>query len=415
MLSMGVYEELQIKRVVNCIGPLTLFGGPIVWDEVKAARNEADETPAWIWDIQQKVGTKIAELLKAEAAYVPVGVFAGMAQCVAALMAGVDPRKMRQLPDTKSMKDEVIVQKCLRDFKYDRSITVTGAKIVEVGDAIRGCTASEIEEAISDKTVAIHHMSHGPTGSYAASNCAWLHADEVMRIGQSHNVPVLVDATHECYPLDGFTKYTAMGADAAIYSCKYFGGPNTAGIIVGKKALLDIVALHSFIGEEGSYRGRDYIGEPVGGPYGGPTYNSLFRGCKQDRGSIVGAVVALEKYLNVMKDPDRNVLTPARERAVYFMNAFHELPDTQAEILDASIKGMEPLRVAVELTLKKKTFQAANEIKRKLMHGDPEIWLRIKDNSLIINITSNQGLLLFDEDDMKVIAERIKEAINDDR
>ena len=408
---MGIYEELGIKRMVNCVGPYTLFGGAIrQWDEVRAARDEADRSSAWIWDIQQKVGNRIAKLLEVEAAYVPVGVFSGMAQCVAALMAGADPEKMKQLPDTRGMKDEVIVQKCLRDFKYDRSIITTGAKIVEAGDEKRGCTPSQIRDKITDKTVAIHHMSHGPTGTnYASSDCKWVPADEVIRIGKRYDVPVLVDAAHECYPLDNFTKYTAMGADAALYSSKYFGGPNTAGIIVGKKSLLDIVALHSFIGDEGAYRGKEYIFEPLGGPYW-PAL-SLFRGCKQDRGSIIGAVVALEKYLTIMKDPEANVLSPAKERARYFMKAFEDCPDTESEIWDASTKGAGPLSIAFKLTLKKKTPEEVKEIRRELMAGDPEIWLHAIYNSLVVMITS-RGLMLFDEEDKMIIADRIKKAID---
>ena len=403
---MGTYEELGIRRIVNCIGPYTLLGGPILWDEVRAARDEADRSTAWIWDIQQKVGNRIAKLLGAEAVFVPVGVFAGMAQCVAALMAGVDPQKMEQLPNTKGMKDEVIVQKCLRDFKYDRSITITGAKIVEVGDEKRGCTSRQIVDAITDKTAAIHYMSHGPKASYASSDCDWVHVDELIGIGKRYGVPVLVDAAFQCYPLDGLTKYTAAGADAAIYSCKYFGGPNTAGIIVGKKSLIDTVALHSFIGQEGADRGEEYI------ETGESTYCSLFRGCKQDRGSIVGAVVALEKYLKIMEDPEKNVLSPARERAEYFLRALEGCADTESRILDHTTKGIEGLRVAVKLTLNKKTSQEVKEVKRELTAGDPEIWLDAKDNSLIINITWRTGLMTFDEEDKMMITNRIKEVID---
>ncbi len=398
----GTYRKLGIKRIINCFDTYTLLGGHILSDEVRAARDEADSSFAWIWDMQQKAGSRIAKLLDAEAGFVPVGVYAGMAQCVASLMAGVDPDKMRQLPNTDGMKDEVIVQKCLRDFQYDRSITVTGAKIVEAGDEKRGCTPREIEEAITDKTIAIHYMSHGLTGNYASKNCKWASAEEVIGTGKKYETPILVDAAYQCYPLDNFKKYTAMGADAALYSSKYFGGPNTAGILVGKKYLIDAVALHSFIGQEGASRGKEYLSESQRA-----TYCSLFRGYKQDRGSIVGAVVALENYLEVMKNPERNVIAPARKRAKLLMKVLKAIPDAEFKILDATIEGIDPLKVALKITLAQKTSGEVKKIRDELMNGEPEIWVESKDNSLIINITSFRGLMMFDEGDDKIVARRI--------
>ena len=403
---MGIYQELGIKRIINCFDTYTLLGGHTLSEYVRAARDEADRSWAWIWDIQRKTGETIAELLGAEAAFVPVGVYAGMAQCVAALMAGADQKKMRLLPNTDSMKNEVIVQKCLRDFQYDRSITVTGAKIVEVGDEKRGCTSTQMEEAITDRTVAIHYMAHGQTGSYASKDCRWLSVEEVIRIGKKHRVPILVDAAFQCYPLEGFRKYTPMGVDAALYSCKYFGGPNTAGILIGKKYLIDLVALHSFIGQEGASRGKEFLSEAERGAYG-----SLFRGYKQDRASIVGAFAALKQYTELMRDPNGSVLVPARKRAKYFMRTFKDIPNIGLSIVDASMEGIDPLKIALKVTLKKRTSEEVKKIRGELMKGDPEIWVEAKDNSLIINITSFRGLMMFDEEDKKIVAEEIRKLL----
>lgn len=403
---MGIYKELGIKRIINCFDTFTLLGGHIIWEEAKTAREEADNNFAWIWDIQQKAGQKVAELLGSEAAFVPVGVYAGMSECVAALMAGTDPKKMRQLPDTTGMKNEVIIQKCLRDFQYDHSIEVTGARLVEAGDEKKGCTAKQLEDAISDETVAIHHMSHGTTGNYASKECKWVPVEEAVKIGKRHNVPVLVDAAFQCYPLDCFRKYTAAGADAALYSSKYFGGPNTAGILVGKKSLVDMVALHSFIGQEGASHGKEFLDVAQRGLNG-----SLFRSCKQDRASIVGAVAALEKYLKVMEDPERNVLTPARRIAESFMKQFQDIPDIEMQVMDASRESVDPLKIALEITLKRGTPDDAKSIKGELMKGDPEIWVEADKNSIVINITSFRGLMMFGEEDEKIIADKVKKAL----
>jgi len=116
--------------------------------------------------------------------------------------------------------------------------------------------------------------------------------------------------------------------------------------------------------------------------------------------------------LKIMEDPEKNVLSPARERAEYFLRALEGCADTESRILDHTIKGIEGLRVAVKLTLNKKTSQEVKEIKRELMAGNPEIWLDAKDNSLIINITWRTGLVTFDEEDKMIIANRIKKVID---
>lgn len=400
---MGIYNDLGIKRIINAFDTYTLLGGHTLAEEVIQARDEADREFAWIWDIQMRASKRVAELTGAEAAFIPVGVYAGLGQCFAALMTGIDPKKMRKLPDTSEMKNEVIVQKCLRDFQYDHSIEVVGAKIKEVGDEKKGCTSKQIEDAIDDKTLAIHYMSHGFTGSFTAKNAQIVPIEEVIKIGKKNGIPVIVDAAFQCYPLDGFKKYVAMGADAALYSCKYFGGPNTAGLMLGKKYLIEAAAMHSFIGQEGGPNGNEFLSEAERGSKG-----SLFRGCKQDRGSIVGAVVALEKYIKIMQDPQKNVLQPAKVRADYFMKQFKDIPGIEMKIIDASMPEVDLLKIALQITLKNKTPKENLAIRHELMSGDPEIWVEAKDNCLIINITSFRGLMMFSESDTQIVAKRIK-------
>jgi hypothetical protein len=205
---------------------------------------------------------------------------------------------------------------------------------------------------------------------------------------------------------ENLRKYAAMGTEGTLYSCKYFGGPNTAGILVGTKSLIKAVALHSFIGQEGASAGKQFISEAQRG-----AYSSLFRGYKQDRGSIVGGVVALEKYMKTMEDPERNVLVPAEERAKYLMNALGDIPDIELEVLDASMEGIDPLKIALKLTMKKKTPEEVKDIRDELINGDPEIWLEAKDNSLIINVTSFRGLMMFSEGDKDTLVDSVKKVL----
>jgi seryl-tRNA(Sec) selenium transferase len=226
----------------------------------------------------------------------------------------------------------------------------------------------------------------------------------MIRIGRRHGVPVLVDAAFQCYPLDGFSKFAAMGADAVAYSCKYFGGPNTAGLLLGRKELVENVAFHSFIGQEGGPRGREFLSEAERG-----FYSSVFRGYKQDRSSIVGAVVALERYMNLMKEPEK-ALQPARDRLNYIAGALRDVPDTNLTIIDSRSR-VDPLQIGLQITLIKKTPAETPEIVAELMNGDPEIWPGSSGNSLLIHATSFRGLDLFCDEDEKIIADRLKDVL----
>jgi L-seryl-tRNA(Ser) seleniumtransferase len=380
------------------------LGGPIIPKEVINAIVEADQAHAWIWELEEKAGKRIAELIGANAAFVAPGAFAALALSAAACIAGKDPEKMRKLPDTSGMKNEIIIQKCLRDYMYDRSMTVVGAKLIEVGNEY-GCTSEQLESAINERTAAIHFMAHLAYDSWGnfnpQSNIVPL--EEVIKIGHKHNIPIIVDAAFQCYPLELFKKFVAMGADLVAYSCKYFGGPNTAGILAGRKDLIEAVALHSFIGQEGGPRGREV---PLGSVERG-AFQSVFRGYKLDRSSIVGAVVALERWMELMKNPEK-ALQPARERLHYLMESLKDIPDIEMAVLDARIKGVDPLRIGLQITLKKKTPEETLQIVKELMSGDPEIWTEPRGNSMIVWITSFRGLLLFADGDEKIIAEKLR-------
>jgi L-seryl-tRNA(Ser) seleniumtransferase len=405
---MSIYKKLGVKPIINCYDTYTLLGGPIIPREVIDAMVEADRTHAWLWELEEKAGKRIAELIGAEAAFVTPGAFAALALSAAACMAGKDPEKMKTLPDTSGMKNEIVIQKCLRDYMYDRSMTVAGAKLIEVGNE-NGCAPEQLELAINEKTAAIHFMAHLAYDSWGnfspQSNIVSL--EQTIKIGHKHNVPIIVDAAFQCYPLELFKKFVEIKADLVAYSCKYFGGPNTAGILAGRKDLIEAVALHSFIGQEGGSTGREV---PLGTAKRG-AFQSVFRGYKLDRSSIVGAVVALERWMSLMKNPEK-ALQPARDKLSYIMESLKDIPNVEMNILDMHTKGVDPLRIGLGITLKKKTPEEVFKIVKELMSGNPEIWTECNGRSLIVWGTSFRGLMLIDDGDEKIIAERLRDILS---
>ena len=399
---MSFYEKLGINRVINCFGTYTMIGGHTFSDYVRVAMDEADRNFAWLWELEEKAGKRICELTGAEAAFVTPGVFAALSMGAAAAMVGTDQDKMSKLPDTTGLRNEFIIQRPLRDFKYDRSMTIAGGKLVEAGSEKTGCTLDMLAAAISYKTAGFHYMSHGTTGSFASKNVAIVPIDEVIELAHSYGLPVLVDAAFQCYPKDGFKRYIEKGADLVAYSCKYFGGPNTAGIVLGKKELIDAVAIHSFVGQEGGPSGKLFLTAKPGKMHG-----SVFRGYKMDRSSIMGGVASLEEHL------DRNyeaIFNEARAKADVMIDAWSKLSGVKFKLYDIGEVFDEPGRISLHLVLDRKP-EEIDSIVRKLLQGNSPIWVSREGNDLVINITSFRGLMLTESKDTATIIAKVTEVL----
>ena len=129
---MDIYDELEIKKVINGNATLTSLGGSIMPPQVLAAMAEAAQYFVDIDELQAKAGAKIAEWTRNEAAYVSCGAAAGLVLSTAACIAGLDADKRARLPYTEGMKNEVIVHRCGRS-SFDFAIRQAGGKLVEIG------------------------------------------------------------------------------------------------------------------------------------------------------------------------------------------------------------------------------------------------------------------------------------------
>ena len=98
---MDVYEDLGVRPFINAADNYTRFGGSIMWPCAVEAMVEASRKFVNLYELQAKVGEAIAEITGNDAAYVSCGAAGGIALAVAACMAGTDPRKIEQLPDTR--------------------------------------------------------------------------------------------------------------------------------------------------------------------------------------------------------------------------------------------------------------------------------------------------------------------------
>ena len=158
---MGFYERLGVKTVINGVGNGTAIGGSIMRPEVVEAMAEASRSYVRLPELLEKAGQRVAELAGVEAAYITAGAAAGVTLSVAACMTGKDNAKVHRLPNTKGMKDEVIIQVMQRNY-YELMIRLAGAKLIEIGLA-NATEDYHLESAINEQTAAIvHFVAYSP-------------------------------------------------------------------------------------------------------------------------------------------------------------------------------------------------------------------------------------------------------------
>jgi len=367
-----IYEELGVKPVINAAGNMTLLGGSRPSAKVLEAMEQANRYFVDMEELLKRTGAVIADLLGAEAALVTPGCAAAIALGAAACLSGSDPEKIERLPDTSGMKNEILIQARQR-YKYDRCLTIFGAKLVEVGDA-NGTTAEQLSAAISEKTAAIHYLAVWGTEGVVP-------LEEVIRLGKARGVPVIVDAASMVYPLDTFRQYQKMGADLVCYGAKYFGALNSTGILCGRKELVDAAFVHSFIGFETS------------------AFRSLGRPLKVDRQEVIAVVVALREWLNA----DHAARVAEHERkAQMIRQAIDGIPHVTVTWAPDPRSLSSGLRLTLDESALGKT---AAQVIQALREGTPSIWVRGSGNSFHVAVP-----LLTDED-VPVVAERLREVL----
>src|SRR3989442_12207450 len=194
----NVYHRLGVKTVINCRGTWTYLSGSLKFPEVQDAQAEASRHFVNMFELHQAVGRRLAELTGAESGLITSGAAGAMAAATAACMAGSDPQKIWQLPDTTGLKHEVIMVGGRSAF--DNAIRLTGAKLILVE------SPDEIANAVNASTAMIYTTDLG---------------DKLARevaIAKDHNVPMLLDDAAGIPPADNLKLYATMTIDLCTFS-----------------------------------------------------------------------------------------------------------------------------------------------------------------------------------------------------
>ncbi len=288
------YQELGVKRVINAAGTLTRLGGTPMDDDVLDAMREAAQWSVRIEELQQAAGDYLASVTGAEAGYVTAGAAAGLLVGTAACIAGLDIHKMHLLPDTENIPNEVIIQRLHRNA-YDHALRTAGAKFVEVGHIghpTGGYTEPwHIETAINERTVAVHWVAMPVEGAVSL--------EDTVAVAHKHNVPVIVDAAGGLPPAENLRGLIATGADLVSFSGgKAIQGPQASGILVGRRDLIQSVALQhqdmDVMAATWTLR-EELLGS---GLLLGPPLQGIGRPMKVGKEEIAGLLAAVKKYVN---------------------------------------------------------------------------------------------------------------------
>lgn len=221
-----IYRRIGVRPFINARGTWTYLSGSLELPEVKAAKQQAAMHFVDMFELQRAVGKRLAEISGAESGMVTSGAAGAMAAATAACIAGADPQKIWQLPDTTGLKHEVILLGGRSAF--DSAIRLAGGKLVLAR------TPDDLRAAINDRTAMIYTTGLGER------------LEKAIAAAKSAKVPLLLDDAAGIPPFENLRLYAKMGADLYCFSGgKGLCGPQCSGLLLGRKDLIDAALANS--------------------------------------------------------------------------------------------------------------------------------------------------------------------------
>lgn len=255
------FGELGIRPFINAAAPYSSLGGAQMWPEVIQAMNYASTRRARMKELHDVIGIRIASMIGSDAAMVSAGATSAMTLGTAACMTGENEDFIRRLPDTKGMRDEVIIQKSHR-YSYEHAVRNCGAKIVEVE------TGKDVKKAVNKKTAMMLFY-------YGRELEGQIKAEEFVAVGRKYNIPTFCDGATTVPPVENIFKLIKYGFDLICFSGgKGLRGPYSAGLLLGRKELIEAARLNA-----------------------SPNDDTIGRGMKVSKEEILGMMVAVEVSL----------------------------------------------------------------------------------------------------------------------
>ena len=359
------FKELGIRPFINAAGTYTAMTASLMPPEVMDAINYASKHYVMLDELHDRVGERIATLVRAEAAMVTCGAASALTLGTAGVLTGADRQKISEIPNLASMKSEVIIQKAHR-FGYDRALRNCGVRFVEVE------TREDLERAIDGQTaMMLFYNNNNKDGR--------IQDQEFAELGQKHAIPTMNDAAADVPPLENLWKYTAMGFDLVAFSGgKGIRGPQSAGLLLGRKPLVAAARMN-----------------------GSPNGNAIGRGMKVNKEEMVGMLAALELF--VAKDHEKERREYDR-RAEMIRASAASVAGVKAEVFVPEVANHVP-HVRVTWDAASTPLKAAAVVKA-MQDGEPSVAIRSEGESLVV------GVWMMQPGEDKIVARRLRQELD---
>jgi L-seryl-tRNA(Ser) seleniumtransferase len=319
------YAKLGVQPIINAAGTYTYLTAAVMPPSVRRAVEQAARHPVRLKDLQKASGKYLARKLRCEAALVSSGASAALTLATAACIAKANGLPPEAIPGAVAgHKNDVVVQKAHR-YEYDHAMQLCNVVIKEV------VSLGDYRAALSDRTVM--------TNFFNAAEGGEIDREQWLAVAHEHGVPCHLDAAADIPPIENLWKYTRMGFDLVCFSGgKGIRGPQNAGLLLGRKDLIELAALND-----------------------NPNSDAVGRGMKVAKEQIVGMVAAVDWLLEQSNESmEKEVL----RRTSVIQRAVEKVPFVKTRIftppianhvphliidIDPGQLGMTPLQVAEEL------------------------------------------------------------------
>jgi len=361
-------KELGIRTFVNAAGTYTFMTGSLMQDEVVEVIQGAAKEFMILDEVQTKVGEKIAAITHAEAAVVTAGCFSALTLGLAGVLTGMDQKKVEALPHLEGtgMKSEVIIQKG-HSIGYSHALTNTGCKMVEIE------TVEELEKAINEKTALMWFL-------HIQSDKGKILHEKWIEVAKKHGIPTMIDMAADVPPVENLWKFNDLGFDLVCVSGgKAMRGPQSAGILMGRKHLIEAARLSM-----------------------PPRGSTIGRGMKVNKEEILGMYVALDNFVKMDHKKEWKMW---EDRAALIANAAKSVKGVNVETFAPELGNHTPtLRISWDAT---KVNLPVKMLQDNLRNGNPSIEIMPGENN---TLTITTWMLKPGEE--KIVAARLKEELS---
>ena len=369
---MDLQTRYSLKTIINARGTFTPLGVSRSSAHVANITAQALAEYFDMDELQQLAGQIIASHCGAQFATITNCASAAITLSIAACMSGTDHDKISRLPDAGGMNNKVVIA-ASHNVNYghpiEQDIRLAGSTAVFAGDE-KKCSLEQLKTALGKPGIAaLLYVESRLTGGNVPN------LKQVVLLAHANNVPVIVDGAAQDMRM---AELVASNADLLVFSAqKYLAAP-TAGIVVGKKHLVD--AVHAQI-------------------------RGIGRAMKAGKEAIMGTIAAIEQRQQMdMEDWSR----AKKHQATQFADRLGEVNHVTAE-LERDPSGGNFYRITMTIDDSANTI-SADSLAQKLQQGTPAIHCNAAK--------ADQGKLNFEilalnNDECEIILEQIRKLLAD--